>query len=337
MIGNKTKSALAVILAAVFIAGCSLFDTVDDKSASLTFRVTGEMAAKIAGEARSARSADESGSDTGGLFFDIALKGDYEAAQTIVLKEGEAATFSDIPVDCVVWAEAVAYKIESDDKDGGKEGRTELYTGTSEKIMIQEGVNTLSLKMKKSAFTVTFDTNGGTVVAQQLVTKGEKASEPTAPTREGYGFAGWYSDSDLTSAFSFDTAITTDTTLYAKWTEDPLSVATAEIHIEINYGDGTYVTQLNFTKDGDTFTYTTGEMFADGGATLVKEGDTLTLHVVPMVDVANDEYNLVVDTASNTYTVDNDSTYDEKITLKSWEIDGTDVAGSWTKDTSNGF
>ena len=116
-----------------------------------------------------------------------------------------------------------------------------------------------------------------------------------------------------------------------------LALESAEIHIEINYGDGTYVTLLNFTKKGDTFTYTTGEMFADGGATLVQDGDTLTLHVVPMNDDADDEYNLVVNTASNTYTVDNDSTYDEKITLKSWQINGTDISGNWTKDTSSRF
>ena len=343
---NRLKSALAALFAAaaLFMTGCPLLES--NSSGSLTFRVTGEMAAKIAGEA-SARSAARSlsaedvstGSTTEDLYFDIALKGGYTASQTLPVTDGAAATFGDIPVGTTLYAEGEAYEI----KDGKK---IILYTGTSEKITIQEGVNTLSLKMQNvkqedpaaETYTVTFETNGGSEIEAQTVTSGEKATEPTtAPTKSGYGFAGWYSDSNLTSEFSFDTAITADTKLYAKWTEDPLSVVTAEIHIEINYGDGTYVTQLNFTKDGDTFTYTTGEMFADGGATLVKEGDTLTLHVVPMNDDADDEYNLVVDTASNTYTVDNDSTYEEKITLKSWQINGTDVAGSWTKDTSNGF
>ena len=35
--------------------------------------------------------------------------------------------------------------------------------------------------------------------------------------REGYDFAGWYLDQDLTEKFDFDTRIISNTTLYAKW------------------------------------------------------------------------------------------------------------------------
>ncbi len=72
---------------------------------------------------------------------------------------------------------------------------------------------------------MSFDSNGGTAVASQVVAYGGTATAPTDPTRTGYAFAGWYSDSGLTSAFSFTTAITADLTLYAKWTINSYTVS----------------------------------------------------------------------------------------------------------------
>lgn len=64
---------------------------------------------------------------------------------------------------------------------------------------------------------VTFDSNGGSAVATQSVSPGATATLPTAPTRTGYTFAGWYADSGLSTVFNFGTAITADTTIYANW------------------------------------------------------------------------------------------------------------------------
>lgn len=72
----------------------------------------------------------------------------------------------------------------------------------------------------KDSFTVTYDANGhGTAPAAEKVGDGQKATEPAAPTAEGYKFGGWYTDKDGTAAFSFNTPITEDITLYAKWLE----------------------------------------------------------------------------------------------------------------------
>ncbi len=68
-----------------------------------------------------------------------------------------------------------------------------------------------------TTYTVTFDSNGGTAVADQTVDEGETAAEPTAPTQDGFAFTGWYSDELLTTDFDFSTAITADTPLYAGW------------------------------------------------------------------------------------------------------------------------
>ena len=75
---------------------------------------------------------------------------------------------------------------------------------------------------------VTFNTNGGSAVAKITVEKGKTATKPADPTKSGNIFAGWYSDSALTKAFDFKTAINADTTLYAKWTESKGSTNTTQ-------------------------------------------------------------------------------------------------------------
>lgn len=69
------------------------------------------------------------------------------------------------------------------------------------------------------AFTVSFDTNGGTSsIDSQTVVSGGKARFPGAPSRDGYGFAGWYADAELTDDWNFSTdTVTEDLTLYVKW------------------------------------------------------------------------------------------------------------------------
>ena len=88
---------------------------------------------------------------------------------------------------------------------------------------------------------VTFRSNGGTSVGSQRVKEGNKAIEPTAPTRTGYTFDGWYSDSALTVRYDFDTAVNADITLYAKW--------------NINKYVVSFVTNCNDTVDSQTVDY----------------------------------------------------------------------------------
>ena len=67
-------------------------------------------------------------------------------------------------------------------------------------------------------YDVTFnvDMEGVTPVATQTVKCNATANEPTAPTKEGYKFLGWFKDGENT-AFDFDTPITQKTELTAKW------------------------------------------------------------------------------------------------------------------------
>jgi len=70
-----------------------------------------------------------------------------------------------------------------------------------------------------TAYTVWFETDGGTEIAYQTVAAGTTASRPYDPEKEGYLFDGWYSDKELTEEFNFLAPINANTTVYAKWAE----------------------------------------------------------------------------------------------------------------------
>ena len=71
-----------------------------------------------------------------------------------------------------------------------------------------------------TSITVKFNTNGGSKIANQSLRNNAKVTEPKEPTKEGYTFAGWYTDAELTSKYDFDTKVTKSFTLYAGWVED---------------------------------------------------------------------------------------------------------------------
>ena len=72
-------------------------------------------------------------------------------------------------------------------------------------------------------YTVTFNANGhGSAPTAQSVEDGSTATEPAAPTVDGFTFGGWYTDEECTNAFNFSTKISANITLYAKWTENPV-------------------------------------------------------------------------------------------------------------------
>ena len=68
-------------------------------------------------------------------------------------------------------------------------------------------------------YTVSFNTNGGNKITSQTVAKDNSVKEPTAPIKENFEFAGWYTDKELTTKYDFTEKVTKSFTLYAKWTE----------------------------------------------------------------------------------------------------------------------
>jgi len=72
----------------------------------------------------------------------------------------------------------------------------------------------LILLLNRKTYTITFDSNGGSLVAAVSVRKNDTVPKPEDPTREGYVFAGWYYKDEL---YDFNTPVTCDMELEAKW------------------------------------------------------------------------------------------------------------------------
>ena len=89
---------------------------------------------------------------------------------------------------------------------------TDRYDNTSEPV----NATLTILEVEGELFTVTFNSNGGSEVRAKRVGENGMVMRPTDPTKEGYTFVGWYLNNE---EFDFNTKITSDLTLTAKWEE----------------------------------------------------------------------------------------------------------------------
>lgn len=110
----------------------------------------------------------------------------------------------------------------------------------------------------KEDFNITFFSNEGSEVASIVVEEGSTFLEPTNPTRVGYDFSGWYSDSTFNFAYDFSQAVIGDLNLYAEWTEEEFTISfvtnQGSLVEQIKYLDGDILTELEeSTREGFTF------------------------------------------------------------------------------------
>lgn len=77
-----------------------------------------------------------------------------------------------------------------------------------------------------SDYTVTFDTHGGSSIAQQSIAQSQTATRPkTEPTKTGYTFVDWYENINDANPFDFSTPINENKTLHAKWIETEYKIS----------------------------------------------------------------------------------------------------------------
>ena len=99
---------------------------------------------------------------------------------------------------------------------------TLIWVGGSWQIKTQGRV------LVTEVYTVTFDSYGGTPVPpKQEVEYGHTATKPADPTLKGYTFAFWYlgEDEQNATAYDFNTPVTENITLTAKWNINKYTVA----------------------------------------------------------------------------------------------------------------
>jgi uncharacterized repeat protein (TIGR02543 family) len=143
----------------------------------------------------------------------------------------------------------------------------------------------------RTHYNVTFVYNdeGATANTLQSVAHGGTLTAP-APTRTGYTFEGWHTDSDLTALYS-SAPVLKDFTLYAKWEEVPpdptdweavtdSTFGTSAI-LGIAYGDGKFVavggnygeSKIAYSTDGINWNTVTNSTFGNNNIQCITYGD----------------------------------------------------------------
>lgn len=104
--------------------------------------------------------------------------------------------------------------------EGGTfDGSVWLNHSSSGKITVSGGTFKNGVS---GAWTVTFDTDGGTPEPESQIRANLPATKPDDPTKEGFDFGGWYTDEAFTTEYTFTESekVTQALTLYAKWTKE---------------------------------------------------------------------------------------------------------------------
>ncbi len=165
------------------------------------------------------------------------------------------------------------------------------------------------------SYTVTFNSNGGTDVESQTVESGKKAERPSDPAKKAtvaeiYTFDGWYTSTDegLTlseTPFDFDTAVTDNITLYAKWLTNAI---THTVKFESNGGSPVNSQTMAHGKkvnrpDDPAKDSTATEYFTfDGWYTSTDEGLTLSETPFDFDTVVTDDITLYAKWIANAIT-----------------------------------
>ncbi len=91
-------------------------------------------------------------------------------------------------------------------------------TVTEESVVETDGNITLYAQWEILKFTVAFDTDGAGELPSQTVTYMLLAEKPDPdPVKEGFDFGGWYSDEAYKNLYDFDSPVSSDLTLHARW------------------------------------------------------------------------------------------------------------------------
>jgi uncharacterized repeat protein (TIGR02543 family) len=149
-----------------------------------------------------------------------------------------------------------------------------------------------------------FNINGGSTVPSQKIAWNLQATAPITPTKTGFSFDGWFSNSTLTEPFDFSTPITGAKTIYAKWT------TTFRVVYNGNGSDGGAVPVDNMYYQNSqeaTVLGNPGSLVRTGYAFVCwnTQADTLGLNYseTNKITIANTNVTLYAKWRPNTYTI----------------------------------
>ena len=113
----------------------------------------------------------------------------------------------------------------------------------------ESGTSEPTSETEQTTYEVTFNSKGGSAVKKQTVVEGEKATRPANPTKGGHNFADWYTEDTYVNVYDFNTPVTQDFTLYAKWdlSTDPTLVSS------VYYFAEGFDTEITLWRDNPDF------------------------------------------------------------------------------------
>ncbi|MDD6641367.1 MAG: InlB B-repeat-containing protein, partial [Bacteroidales bacterium] len=118
-------------------------------------------------------------------------------------------------------------------------GATVASTSSASTTVTATAAGTVTANFKTASYLVDYHANGhGTAPADVYVNHGGTAPIPTPPTADGYTFVGWYTERECTNAYNFETPVTAELHLYAKWTQNASAVTYYFMGNITGWGDG---------------------------------------------------------------------------------------------------
>ncbi len=143
----------------------------------------------------------------------------------------------------------------------------------------------LKVYYTRHEYTLSYDTSDGSYVGGGTYLYGETVSlTTTRPTRTGYTFAGWYSDSSCTVPVSGSVTIEGNTVIYAKWTAQNVNYTI--IYMKEQYDNSTGTTSFVYENSRNA----NGQV---GSTVYAYNAPAITLNGYEKLDVVNGTANSV--------------------------------------------
>jgi hypothetical protein len=149
--------------------------------------------------------------------FDIrlALSESQEESNPLIFNKISGTTTSDS------FSRTTSFIDISEIDPGEKYIQLQLYGSTANNFEIELRIYRIYLEKNSDytpeSFTLSFYSNGGSLLSPILKEAGKFITEPSSPTKDGCMFDGWYLDEELTIPVIWPFKILEDTSMYAAW------------------------------------------------------------------------------------------------------------------------
>ena len=173
----------------------------------------------------------QSGDEVGTYYYDY--DGDQTREYTLVLAEELRFTF--LPDSGANHMGSYTLADGTLTLTDGDWTQTATYDEASESITLTYNSSQMRF-IRKTPYTVTFDTAGGDAMDPVTVINGRVPAKPADPSRNGFTFIGWFADSAYTTPYTFGVLpVTANMTLYARWAENSADGKEYAINYDLGY------------------------------------------------------------------------------------------------------